>query len=917
MDCRNRRQPPSMRTLPLGAGIMLALCATPMARAGLFAIERSGDSASRLEAGWAGGWTVRGTPGLQAGQGGISGSKGNATRLMTRAIFPARQGESYFRITLRRTGGGSGGDADFAAFYLNDDSFLTLGLSSSDTFMAGLGGTTKSFGSYAEGQIATLVGRLRVDAHGAAVLDAWAWEDETTLPETPPEPARATLRGSLPSKPARTIRLGAGSKEKMRAEFLDVRVGDTWEAVTSATPPPVSEVSDYRVFLPIRVAVDSPRTLALQWSTTILLPGAAGQPPRIVVQSDHPWRSEGTVMYSPLAPAKREGLDPTPNPKLPLYGEPEPCHKLPGGFVQAVPQKEGDYQLIRMSPLSVIGKVSAQGDVEIFERSAGLPVEGMARAAFPRSTFLGDVNRDGIPDLLVIRKPSAEEQAAYWPKGQSPWRQEKMPLIGPHLDTEVTDGFRGFDIAGHWLGNRMPYGLDWHAGKTVAGQLAFGPAQTVYFGRDDYPLIWAQYAKEMAVAVMEFDEKPHVILLGDIDRVLALPVLESDGDQGLHLGQPIDLLAPDADRGDLNMPAVVGVADFTGDGSPDLAVGSGANGRLSILGGKHPGEFQNLGAVENLGGLLAADTLTVPARGDWTGDGKPDLVTGDGSGLYQVWPGTDDPLIYRGNRPLLGTNGTRLLVRNPRNLQGPQEDGWSYTQPALFDWTGDGRLDVIGNNNGSTLTLYTRPSKSDPYTVQEERFTMGGQKLGVAWRTRAAVVPGAYGVAGDDRPVILFHGLDQFLGFAVPTEKGGTEIEKILPVVYSDQSRVRTSGSAGLSGRTQLSVVDWDGDGLWDIVFNITPQNQQNVEQDADRLALSDYYRTSAAYWLRNVGTNAQPVFEKARRFLWADGKVPRVEGHAFNVEPSDLNGDGQPDLLMGDGPGFIYYLLRENLSWK
>lgn len=906
-----------MRTLQLGFGVLLGLCAAPLAHAGLFAIDRRDDSGSRLEAGWAGGWAFRGALGWQAGKGGIAGSKGSATRLMTRAVFPARQGESYFRITLRRTGGGSGGDADFAGFYLNDDSFLTLGLSSSDTYMAGLGGTTRSFGSYTEGQTATLVGRLRVDEQGAAALDVWAWEDESALPETPPDRPKATLQGSLPSKPARTIRLGAGSKDKMQAEFLDVRVGDSWEAVTSATPPPVSEISDYRVFQPIRVAADSPRTLALQWSTTILLPGAPGQPPRIVVQSDHPWREEGTVIYSPLDAAAREGLDPAPNPRLPLYGEPKPYDKLPGGFIQAVPQKEGGYQLIRMSPLSVIGKISEQGEVEIFDQPSGIAVEGVARAAFPRTTFLGDVNGDGVPDLLVTRKPSAEEQAAYWPKGQSPWRQEKMPLIGPHLDPEVTDGYRGYDIAGHWLGARMPYGLDWHAGKIVAGQLAFGPSQTVYFGRDDYPLIWAQYAKELAPAVMDFGGKPYVILFGDIDRALALPVLEGAGDQGLHLGKPVDLLAPDADRGDLNMPTVVGVADFTGDGRPDLAVGSGANGRLSVLGGERPGAFQDLGAVENLGGQLAADTLTVPARGDWTGDGKPDLVTGDGSGLYQVWSGTDDPLVYRGNRPLLGPDGQRLLVRNPTNLQGPQEDGWSYTQPALFDWTGDGRLDVIGNNNGATLTLYTRPSERDPYTVREERFTLGGQKFGVAWRTRSAVVPGQYGVAGDDRPVILFHGLDQFLGFAVPREKGSTEIEKVLPVVYTDQSRVRTSGSAGLSGRTQLSVADWDGDGKWDIVFNITPQNQQNVEQDPDRLALSDYYRTSAAYWLRNVGTNAQPVFEKARRFLFADGSVPRVEGHAFNVEPSDLNGDGQPDLLMGDGPGFIYYLPRESLSWK
>ena len=87
--------------------------------------------------------------------------------------------------------------------------------------------------------------------------------------------------------------------------------------------------------------------------------------------------------------------------------------------------------------------------------------------------------------------------------------------------------------------------------------------------------------------------------------------------------------------------------DLDGDGSEEIVVGSGSAGRAVALGGDTVGAFRRLGVLENVGGVLGAATLAVPAVGDWTGDGTPDLITGDvAAGYYLLYPGTDDPMVF-------------------------------------------------------------------------------------------------------------------------------------------------------------------------------------------------------------------------------------------------------------------------------
>ncbi len=178
-------------------------------------------------------------------------------------------------------------------------------------------------------------------------------------------------------------------------------------------------------------------------------------------------------------------------------------------------------------------------------------------------------------------------------------------------------------------------------------------------------------------------------------------------------------------------------------------------------------------------------------------------------------------------------------------------------------------------------------------------------------------LPGDYGLAVDDRPVLLYIGPDSVLTLGVPTTLGSTEISEIRPLAFEDGEPMGVSARAGMSGRKQIAARDWDSDGTWDIVYNSAANTVVVREQDENQRLLGDTLKTSAAFWCRNVETDTRPVFERPRRILWKDGEIIRSETHSCNVEPANLDGDGELDQIKRDGPGFLYGLMRDELSWE
>ena len=134
---------------------------------------------------------------------------------------------------------------------------------------------------------------------------------------------------------------------------------------------------------------------------------------------------------------------------------------------------------------------------------------------------------------------------------------------------------------------------------------------------------------------------------------------------------------------------------------------------------------------------------------------------------------------------------------------------------------------------------------------------------------------------------------------------------------YVDGEPIQLANWGGLSGRVAFSVSDWDEDGVWDIVFSSQSANVTAFYGKQEEVRQNMYIHSHTSFWLKNAGTNSEPIFERARRLRNADGSAIRVETHAGNVVPADLDGDGKAlDLFFCDGPGNVYYFMRDELSW-
>ena len=88
-------------------------------------------------------------------------------------------------------------------------------------------------------------------------------------------------------------------------------------------------------------------------------------------------------------------------------------------------------------------------------------------------------------------------------------------------------------------------------------------------------------------------------------------------------------------------------------------------------------------------------------------------------------------------------------------------------------------------------------------------------------------------------------------------------------------------GPAGKSGRRKLHIVDWDGDGLLDVLMN-----GENA----------DYYRNLGEMNGRLVLKQMGPLDSR------------KVSGHTSSPTVVDWNENGIPDLLVGAEDGHLYY---------
>ena len=293
-----------------------------------------------------------------------------------------------------------------------------------------------------------------------------------------------------------------------------------------------------------------------------------------------------------------------------------------------------------------------------------------------------------------------------------------------------------------------------------------------------------------------------------------------------------------------------------------------------------------------------------PMWGDFDGDGDLDLLCGEfrDSFTYYENTGTRTRPEYAAGRPL-ALGGVPLVM------------DLCMITPTAVDFDGDGDLDlVVGDEDGRVAFLeHTgRVSGGMPQFLPPRYF----RQFAADVKFGALATPYAFDWDGDGDEDLISGNTAGYIGFI--ENLGGNPARWAAPRYLTAGGRLIRE-QAGPNGSIQgpaeakwgysiLSVADWDGDGLPDVMTNGI---------------------WGKVVWYRNVGTRTAPRLAAGQPVEVAPGaKSPKPawnwwdpQGREFvtqwrtTPQMIDWNGDGLMDLVMSDHEGYLALFPRRRAA--
>ena len=320
-----------------------------------------------------------------------------------------------------------------------------------------------------------------------------------------------------------------------------------------------------------------------------------------------------------------------------------------------------------------------------------------------------------------------------------------------------------------------------------------------------------------------------------------------------------------------NSPIAIAVADFNGDGRPDLAVANNRDGTVSVLLANADGTFQ---AAHNYGAGTAPKSVVA---GDFNGDGRMDLAVanamtnnvsvliGNGNGTFQTAvnyaAGSTPQAVVSAD--FNGDGKLDLAVANQSSGAGPKVSvligngdgsfrplvGYPAKNPsaiAVGDMNGDGVPDlVVGNNSANLQVLLGKGDgtflppilcafPSIATALQLGDFNHDG-RLDVAFGLSIALGNGD----GTLQAPIAVGSVDCCAGGAVADLNGDGKLDLVTVGARAGYASVwlgngdgtfaATASYLAQSGTNAVAVADFNGDGRPDIVVTNPSSNSVTV----------------------------------------------------------------------------------------
>ncbi len=325
--------------------------------------------------------------------------------------------------------------------------------------------------------------------------------------------------------------------------------------------------------------------------------------------------------------------------------------------------------------------------------------------------------------------------------------------------------------------------------------------------------------------------------------------------------------------------------------------------------------FEHRYRAGSLSAVMSLSDQAWPCVCDWDADGDMDLLVGGGYG----WPrivineGTATRPAFAEPKLIL-SNGKPIRLLRDEILGSPKNwHNMGYVYPVLIDWDGDALPDLVCPNETNRIFWYRNVgSRREPKFGKRRQIICDGfpdsPELRILSAQRAKDKNSSNGVYPyeEERPFMWRTGaaLADFNGdglMDLVTHDGHTRVATLF-VQYRDSEgelRLRKDSVLKLADGREIDdsivgrrshwtesfrAVDWDGDGLMDIVYSFA--GSQGGIQD-----------NGSIYLLRNCGTKSSPIFENPTT-MRCFGEPIRITAHGPHPWPGDFDDDGKPDLL-------------------